>query len=60
MPEVIPATTPVGFTVAVVALLLVHTPAGTASLKAVVNPVHTLAVPVIAVGCGVTFTVVIT
>ena len=38
-------------------LLLVHVPLGVASVRAVVDPTHTFAVPVIAAGSG--FTVIV-
>jgi len=46
-------------TEAVVILLLLQVPAPLASLSAVVLPVHTVVVPVIADGNGTTFTVVV-
>ena len=54
-----PVTTPVLFTVAAVVLLLLHAPRGLASLSAVVKPAHTLVVPVIADGNGLTVTCVV-
>ena len=61
---VVPASTPVttpllGSIVATVIVPLVHTPPDTPSLNWVVNPVHTVAVPVIADGEVFTVTTVV-
>jgi hypothetical protein len=53
-----PVTTPVPDTVATEVLLLLQVPAPT-SFKEVVDPEHTVAVPVIAAGKGLTVTVAI-
>lgn len=55
-----PVTRPVPKpTVAIAGLLLVHVPLGTGWLSVVVNPSHTLNVPVIATGAGVTVTTIV-
>ena len=57
MPAAIPLTTPVPEpTVASDVLLLLHVPPVVASLKVVVEPIHTLATPVIDAGFGLTVT----
>src|SRR4051812_34260199 len=54
-PAEIPVTTPLDEpTVACAVLLLLHVPAGVASLRFVVNPTHKTAEPVIAAGNGFT------
>ena len=56
MPDETPVTTPVeDTTVAIPVLPLVHVPPP-ASLKVVVNPAHTVPVPVMDVGNGFTVT----
>ena len=48
MPEDTPVTKPVEASIiAILVLLLVHAPPPEASLKVVVNPAHTVAIPVI-------------
>ena len=59
MPEAIPVTIPAELTVAIFTLLLLHAPAGVASVKALESPAHTVAVPVIADGSGATVSVVV-
>lgn len=60
MPADTPVTIPVNDpTVAKPVLLLVHVPPALVLLKAVVNPAHTLVVPVIDAGGGFTVTVVV-
>ena len=60
VPAAMPATMPVREpTVAVAVVLLLQVPAPLASLSAVVLPVHTVVVPVMAAGSGTTFTVVV-
>ncbi len=54
VPAKIPVTTPLEFTVANDGLLLLHVPDGVPSLNVVVRPTHTLVVPVIAAGFGLT------
>jgi hypothetical protein len=53
-----PVTAPELFTVAAVVLLLLHVPGPVASLRLVIDPEHTLNVPVIVAGTGFTVTVV--
>ena len=60
VPEVIPVTTPVELTVAMLILLLLHAPPVVTSVNAVDKPTHTVAVPVIAEGSGATVSVVVT
>ena len=50
VPPATPVTTPELVTVAIVALLLLHVPPVVASLNAVVEPGHTVGVPVMAAG----------
>lgn len=52
-----PVTMPVLLTVAIPAALLLHTPPVVASVKGVVAPVHTVAVPVMVPALGKGFTV---
>lgn len=55
-----PVTRPVPKpTVAIAGMLLVHVPLATGWLNVVVNPSHTLSVPVIATGAGVTVTTIV-
>ena len=56
MPSATPVTKPVVFTEAIEALLVLHTPPETASVKDVVVPGHTVVVPDIvpAFGSGLT------
>ena len=51
-----PVTTPVPATTVALPLLLVHVPPAGVELSVVVNPIHTLFVPVIAVGLAFTVT----
>lgn len=61
VPEATPVTTPVPeTTVALLVLLLAHVPLPLASLNVVVKPWHTVVVPEIEDGPGVTVTVVVT
>jgi hypothetical protein len=53
-----PVTTPEELIVPTVVLLLLHVPPGVASLRTVVRPWHTAALPVIG-AIGITFTVVV-
>ena len=58
VPALMPVTTPVpDTTVAIAVLLLLHVPPPVALANVVVEPSHTLAVPVFAAGPDVTFTV---
>ena len=57
VPAPTPVTRPVPSTVAFGVLLLVHNPPPVTSLSCVVNPTHTLVVPVIDEGKG--FTVIV-
>jgi hypothetical protein len=57
VPAEMPVTTPEVLTVARAVLLLLHTPPGVPLLKAVVSPVQTELLPVIAAGVGIEFTV---
>ena len=59
VPADTPVTTPVLPTAARLVLLLLQVPPVEASVKAVVKPTHTLAVPVIAAGKGLTVTGVV-
>lgn len=59
VPADIPATIPVGPTVATDALLLFHIPPGVALLNAAEAPTHTVGVPVILPGVAITFTVAV-
>ena len=60
VPAATPVTTPVALlTVASNVLLLLQLPSGVASLKLVVKPAHTLVVPVIAAGSGLTVAVLV-
>ena len=54
LPAATPVTTPVPEIVALEGLLLLHVPPEVASASVVVKPSHTLAVPVIAAGNGLT------
>ena len=54
-----PVTTPVALIVATAGLALVQVPPGLELLRAVVDPTHTLSVPVIAAGKGLTVTVAV-
>lgn len=59
VPGEIPVTMPVVKpTVAIVVLLLVHVPPPGASDNAVVNPVHTVLMPAMGDGVGLTVTVI--
>ena len=58
VPTVAPDTLPEPSTLAFV-LLLVHVPSGVVSVKVVTKPRHTLAVPMIAEGKGLTVTIVV-
>jgi len=60
LPAVTPVTTPPAVIVATAGVPLLHIPSAVASLKVVVDPTHTLVVPVIAAGKGFTVTVVVT
>lgn len=57
---VLPVTTPVVDPIEALALLLLHVPPVVASLRAVVLPMHTFVVPVMAAGSALTVTVVVT
>src|SRR6478735_8229669 len=59
VPAVTPLTTPLLSIVATDSLLLLHTPLAVASLKVVVNPAHTLVVPLIAATTGIALTVIV-
>ena len=59
VPADTPVTRPVPAIVAAVVLLLLHVPPMVASVSGVVEPTHTVAVPVIAGGPEVTFTVTV-
>src|SRR6478735_2592130 len=59
VPAVTPVTTPLLSIVATDSLLLLHTPLAVASLKVVVNPAHTLVVPLIAATTGIALTVIV-
>jgi hypothetical protein len=59
VPAATPPTVPAA-TVAIAVLPLVHTPPATPSLRLVVNPVQTLAVPLMAAGEAFTVTTVVT
>ena len=61
LPVVLPLTTPAALTLAIAALLLLHVPPLTASLKVVVVPVQTDVTPVMvpADGNGLIMTVVV-
>ena len=54
LPAVTPVTTPPAVIVATARVPLFHAPPAAASLKAVVDPTHTLVIPVIAAGKGLT------
>ena len=54
-----PVTTPAALIVATAGLALVQVPPGLALLRAVVDPTHTLSVPVIAAGNGLTVTMAV-
>ena len=57
VPAATPVTAPViEFTVAVEGALLVHTPPDVVLVKVVVDPIHALAVPLIAASVGNAFT----
>ena len=56
VPADMPVTNPVEVMVAIVVLLLLQTPPMVASLSVVVDPTHTLAMPVIAGGPAVIVT----
>ena len=56
MPGAMPYTTPVAVTVAAAVLLLAQVPPLVASLKAVVDLTHTLRMPPMAAGSGLTVT----
>ena len=60
VPAATPVTTPVVLIVATEVLLLLHVPPAVASVKLVVNPIHTDAVPVMVAGKGLTVAVVVT
>jgi len=60
VPAATPVTTPVlDPTDPIAVLLLLHVPPGVVELKTVVNPVQTVAVPVIAAGSGLTVMVIV-
>ena len=59
MPVDTPVILPVTSTVAIVALLLLQAPAAVASLNCVVPPIHTLLMPVMAAGSGLTVIVTV-
>jgi len=59
VPAATPPTTPLEFTVATAALLLLHTPPDVASLSVVVRPEQTVSVPVMDAGVGVSTTAVV-
>ena len=59
VPDDTPVTMPVVPIVAIVVVLLAHVPLPVASLKVVVEPAHTLAVPAIADGTGLTVTILV-
>ena len=59
IPADTPETIPIPLTVAKLVLLLLQVPPVDASVKAVVKPAQTLAVPVIAAGSGLTVTGVV-
>ena len=56
VPPAIPVTIPAASTVATAVLLLLHPPPPVASDNDVVSPAHTVLIPNIAVGNGVTVT----
>jgi hypothetical protein len=57
VPGVLPFTAPVAEIVATAALLLLQVPDAVAEFRVVVNPTHTLNVPVIAAGSGLIVTI---
>jgi hypothetical protein len=59
VPGLTPLTTPVEPTVAMDKLLLAHTPPAVVSARVVVEPAHTLIVPVMLTGNGFTVTTVV-
>jgi hypothetical protein len=59
LPEETPVTTPPDDTVATPVLLLLHVPPVVASLNVVVEPIHSVAVPVIADTGAVILTMVV-
>ena len=59
-PPVTPVTTPPAVIVATAGVALLHVPPAVALLNVVVEPAHTLVIPVIAAGNGLTVTVVVT
>ena len=59
VPADTPETTPAELTEAVSVLLLLHEPPVVPSLKEVVKPTHTLVVPPIAAGNGLTINVAV-
>lgn len=59
VPAAAPLTSPPGFTVAIVVLLLLHVPPVKASDKSVVYPAQSVLIPVIAGGIGFTVTVMV-
>jgi len=60
LPAVTPVTTPPAVIVATAGDALLHVPPAVALLNAVVEPTHTLVVPAMAAGSGLTVTVVVT
>lgn len=58
-PPFTPDMTPPPLTVATPVLLLLHVPPGVVLLNVVVCPIHTVAVPVIVFGSGLTVTVLV-
>ena len=60
LPAVTPVTTPPAVIVAMAGDALLHVPPAVALLSVVVDPTHTLVVPVITAGSGLTVTVVVT
>ena len=54
LPAVTPVTLPVVELAVALALLLVHVPPVTASLSVVLRPAHTVGVPVMVAGTGLT------
>src|SRR6478735_8337928 len=59
VPAVTPVTTPLLSIVATDSLLLLHTPLAVASVSVVVNPAHTLVVPLMAATTGIALTVIV-
>ena len=60
VPDVTPVTTPPALIVATAGVALLQVPPAVTSANAVVEPAHTVTVPVIAAGKGLTVTVAVT